>query len=115
MLVQALSNTKDNGGATGMALYKNRGDFLTSSPMPTQDGGDGYGYDLAANAKKNVLLTSSFTGYDNYMRPLGELIKDAAAMKHFGNTMVLWDLKPLKARKVFSVPGAPLEIRWSPN
>jgi methanethiol oxidase len=115
MLVQALSNTKDKGGVTGMALYNNRGEFLSSTAMPRENGGDGYGYDLAANPKKNVMLTSSFTGYDNYMRPIGGLIQDEAAMKRFGNTMVLWDIKPLKARKVFSVPGAPLEIRWSPN
>ena len=115
MLVQALSNTKDKGGVTGMALYNNKGDFIASYPMPTDGGGDGYGYDLAVNPKKNVLLTSSFTGYTNYMRPLGELIKDGEAMKQFGNTMATWDLKTMKPTKVFSVPGAPLEIRWSPK
>ena len=47
------------------------------------------------------------------MMELGALIKDAEAMKHFGNTMALWDLKSMKPRQVFSVPGAPLEIRWS--
>ena len=113
MLVQALSNTKDKGGVTGMALYNNKGDFITSYAMPTDGGGDGYGYDLAVNPKKNVLLTSSFTGAANYMRPFGELTKDAEAMKRFGNTMVLWDLKAMKPKKVFAVPGAPLEIRWS--
>jgi selenium-binding protein 1 len=113
MLVQALSNSKDKGGVTGMALYNNKGDFITSYSMPVENGGDGYGYDLAVNPRKNVLLTSSFTGYDNYMRPLGEVVKDKAAMKRFGNTMVLWDLKAMKPKKVFSVPGAPLEIRWS--
>ena len=115
MLVQGLSNTKDKGGVTGMALYSNKGDFIASYPMPTDGGGDGYGYDLAVNPKKNVLLTSSFTGYANYMRPLGDLIKDAEAMKKFGNTMVAWDLKAMKPKKVFAVPGAPLEIRWSLN
>src|SRR5512145_2010923 len=115
MLVQALSNTKDKGGVTGMALYSNKGDFIASYPMPTDGGGDGYGYDLAVNPKKNVLLTSSFTGHANYMRPLGDLIKDAEAMKKFGNTMVAWDLKAMKPKKVFAVPGAPLEIRWSLN
>jgi selenium-binding protein 1 len=115
MLVQALSNTKDKGGVTGMALYSNKGEFIASYPMPTDNGGDGYGYDLAVNPKKNVLLTSSFTGYTNYMRPLGELVKDGEAMKKFGNTMVAWDLKAMKAKKVFAVPGAPLEIRWSPK
>ena len=115
MLVQALSNTKDKGGRTGMALYNNKGQFIASYAMPTEGGGDGYGYDLAVNPKKNALLTSSFTGYANYMRPLGELIKDGEAMKKFGNTMALWDLKAMKPKKIFSVPGAPLEIRWSLN
>ena len=115
MLVQALSNTKDKGGVTGMAMYSNKGEFIAAYPMPTDNGGDGYGYDLAVNPKKNVLLTSSFTGYDNYMRPLGEVVKDAEAMKKFGNTMVAWDLKAMKPSKVFAVPGAPLEIRWSPK
>lgn len=47
------------------------------------------------------------------MRDLGEVVADAEAMKKFGNTMVLWDLKAMKPKKIFSVPGAPLEIRWS--
>ena len=115
MFVQALSNTKDKGGVTGMVLYNNKGKHLGSYAMPTEGGGDGYGYDLAVNPKKNIMLTSSFTGYANYMRPLGELIKDGEAMKKFGNTMVLWDLKAIKPTKVLAVPGAPLEIRWSLN
>ena len=115
MLVQALSNTKDKSGVTGMALYNNRGEFVASYAMPTDGGGDGYGYDLQVNPKKNVMLTSSFTGYTNYMRSLWELVKDPEAMKRFGNTMVVWDLKAMKPRKVLSVPGAPLEIRWSLN
>jgi len=115
MLVQALSNTKDKGGVTGMVMYNNKGKHLASYAMPTEGGGDGYGYDLAVNPKKNVLLTSSFTGYANYMRPLGELINDGEAMKKFGSTMVLWDLKAIKPTKVLAVPGAPLEIRWSLN
>jgi selenium-binding protein 1 len=115
MLVQALSNNKDKGGVTGMALYNNEGAFIAGYPMPVDKGGDGYGYDLTVNPAKNVLLTSSFTGYENYMRPLGELVKDEAAMKRFGNTMVVWDLKTMKAMQVLPVPGAPLEIRWSPE
>ena len=113
MLVQALSNTKDKGGVTGIGLYNNKGEFIASYPMPTTGGGDGYGYDLAVNPRKNVLLTSSFTGYANYMRPIGELINDKEAMKRFGNTMAVWDLKAMQPKQVFSVPGAPLEIRWS--
>jgi selenium-binding protein 1 len=119
MLVGNLSNNRDSGGVTGLAVYNNKGGFVHEYAMPTGavNGvrGDGYGYDLAIDPRKNVLLTSSFTGRDNYLRDLGALIKDEAAMKHFGNTMVLWDLKAMQPRQVFSVPGAPLEIRWSLN
>jgi selenium-binding protein 1 len=115
MIVQAVSNDKDKGGVTGMAVYNNDGVFIAAYPMPVGNGGDGYAYDLAVNPRKNVMLTSSFTGYANYMRPLGDLIKDEAAMKRFGNTMVAWDLKAMKPRQILSVPGSPLEIRWSLN
>jgi selenium-binding protein 1 len=115
MLVGTLSNTKDRGGVTGMALYSNRGDLLRSIPIPATDGGDGYGYDIGINPRKNVLLTSSFTGWNNYMRDLGEVVNDPEAMKNFGNTMVVWDAKSLQPKKVLQVPGAPLEIRWSLN
>jgi selenium-binding protein 1 len=116
MLIGNLSNTKDNGGVTGMALYNNKGDFVAKYDIPAAlDGaqGDGYGYDLAINPRKNVLLTSSFTGRDNYMRDLGSLVSDAEAMKKFGNTMVVWDAESLKPQQILRVPGAPLEIRWS--
>jgi selenium-binding protein 1 len=113
MLVGALSNTRDQGGVTGLALFNNKGELISKYDIPTDNGGDGYGYDIGINPRKNLLLTSSFTGYDNYMRDLGEVVADAEAMKKFGNTMVLWDLKAMKPKKVLSVPGAPLEIRWS--
>jgi len=117
MLIGNLSNTKDAGGVTGMALYNNKGKLITKYDLPTTKiggvQGDGYGYDVAVNPAKNVILTSSFTGQKNYMRELGELINDAEAMKHFGNTMVVWNLKSMEPSQVLSVPGAPLEIRWS--
>ena len=96
-----------------MALYSNKGDLITTYAMPTTDGGDGYGYDIAINPQKNVLLTSSFTGWNNYMTELGKLVANPEAMKRFGNTMVAWDLKAMKPKRVLAVPGAPLEIRWS--
>ena len=34
-------------------------------------------------------------------------------MKNFGGSMVLWDFHTRQPKKVFSVPGAPLEIRWA--
>jgi methanethiol oxidase len=117
MLIGTLSNSADKGGVTGLALYNNKGDLITRYDMPvTTIGGvkgDGYGYDVAVNPAKNVLLTSSFAGWNNYMRELGDLMKDAAAMKNFGGTMVVWNLKSMQPTQVLSVPGAPLEIRWS--
>jgi methanethiol oxidase len=117
MLVAGLSNTKTKDGQTGMATFNNAGKVIASHTMPTTEiggvKGDGYGYDIAINPGKNMMLTSSFTGHDNYNRPLGEIVKDPEAMKRFGNTMVMWDVKAMKPQQVFSVPGAPLEIRWS--
>jgi methanethiol oxidase len=117
MMVQGLSNTSDKGGKTGIAIFNNKGEFVSKHDMPTGEiggvKGDGYGYDLAINPARNVLLTSSFTGLDNYMRDIGSLIKDGEAMKRFGNTMAVWDLKAMQPKQILSVPGAPLEIRWS--
>ncbi|HEX3848531.1 MAG TPA: selenium-binding protein SBP56-related protein [Steroidobacteraceae bacterium] len=117
VLIGSLSNAADKGGVTGMAVYNNKGGFVAKYDMPTAAiggaKGDGYGYDIAVNPAKNALLTSSFTGWNNYMRPLGEVVKDPEAMKHFGNTMVVWNLKSMKPEQVLAVPGAPLEIRWA--
>ncbi|MBS0232257.1 MAG: selenium-binding protein [Proteobacteria bacterium] len=113
MLIQGLSNNKTHDGVTGLATYTNDGDYVSSIPMPTTNGGDGYGYDIAINPAENLMLTSAFTGWTNYMMDLGKLVKDPEAMKNFGKTMVLWDYKSMEPKKIFSVPGAPLEIRWS--
>lgn len=114
MMIQALSNSKDHGGRTGIAIYSNQGELVSKHDMPGPEmGGDAYGYDIGINPNQNIMLTSSFTGWTNYMMDLGTLVKDAGAMKNFGNTMALWDFKSMKPLKVFSVPGAPLEIRWS--
>ena len=74
---------------------------------------DGYGYDVRVLPRKNVMLTSSFTGWSNYMMDFGKMLKDGEAMKRFGQTVTLWDLHTRKPRQVFKVPGAPLEIRWA--
>ena len=79
---------------------------------------DGYGYDVRALIRKNIMLTSSFTGLvDGYMMDFGQMLQDAEAMKRFGGTMVQWDLHTRQPKKVFSVPGAPLEVRfpWGSN
>ena len=42
MLVQALSNKKDHGGVTGLITYNNAGDLVSTTPMPLDNGGDGW-------------------------------------------------------------------------
>lgn len=121
MLVTGLSNNTDHGGRTAMVEYTNSGKFLKTTWMPTDDNlqgaeksgkyADGYGYDVRALARRNVLVTSSFTGWNNYMMDLGKLMGDGEAMKRFGNTVVIWDLHTRQPKKILDVPGAPLEIR----
>jgi selenium-binding protein 1 len=121
MMVTGLSNDRDHGGRTGMVEYTNAGDYIATHWMPTDDnlqgaikGGkfaDGYGYDVRALPRRNVMITSSFTGWNNYMMNLGKMMADPEAMKRFGNTVVVWDLHTRKPKKVLDVPGAPLEIR----
>jgi selenium-binding protein 1 len=109
MLISALSN-RDGTGKTALVEYSNQGEYVRTTWMPE---GAEYGYDVRVNANLNRMLTSSFTGRTNYMRPLGELIADAEAMKQFGNTVVLWDAHTRQPLQTFTVPGAPLEIRWA--
>jgi methanethiol oxidase len=109
MLIAALSN-RDGGGKTALVEYTNAGEFVRTTWMPE---GAEYGYDVRVNPHLNRMLTSSFTGRDNYMRPMGELLKDAEAMKRFGNTVVVWDYHARKPLQTLAVPGAPLEIRWA--
>jgi len=121
MLVTGLSNDKDHGGRTAMAEYTNAGDYVATYWMPTDEnlGGatksgkfaDGYGYDVRALPRLNVMVTSSFTGWNNYMMDLGKMMADSEAMKRFGNTVVVWNLHTRKPKKIFDVPGAPLEVR----
>jgi selenium-binding protein 1 len=127
MLITGLSNNKDHGGRTALVEYTNAGEYVATHWMPTDDNlrgaeksgrfADGYNYDVRALPRRNVLLTSSFTGWNNYMMDLGKLLADPEAMKRFGNTAVVWDLHSRKPRKVLDVPGAPLEIRcaWGPT
>ncbi len=122
VIIPCLSNDKDRGGRTALVEYTNEGNYIATHWMPTDDNpqgakiekvADGYGYDLRALPRKNVMLSSSFTGWNNYMTDLGKVLSDAEAMKRFGQTMVLWNLHTRQPRQVFHVPGAPLEIRWA--
>jgi selenium-binding protein 1 len=110
MLIPALSNDEDKGGRTAIVEYSNDGEYVRTTWMPDDAP---YGYDARVNAHLNRMLTSSFTGHRNYMRPLAELMGDAEAMKDFGNEVVVWDYHARKPLQVLKVPGAPLEIRWA--
>jgi selenium-binding protein 1 len=127
MMITGLSNNKDHGGRTALVEYTNEGEYVTTHWMPTDDAlqgavktgqhADGYGYDVRVLPRRNVMVTSSFTGWANYMMDFGKMLNDPEAMKRFGNTVVVWNLHTRKPRKIFDVPGAPLEIRcaWGPS
>jgi selenium-binding protein 1 len=127
MLITGLSNDKDHGGRTAMVEYTNDGKYIATHWMPTDDNlngavkagkiADGYGYDVRVLPRRNVMVTSSFTGWNNYMMDFGKMLNDPEAMKRFGSTVVVWDLHSRKPKKIFDVPGAPLEVRcaWGAN
>ncbi len=121
MMINGISNNKDHGGRTALVEYANDGTFVATHWMPTDEnlngakkGGkyaDGYNYDVRVLPRRNLMLTSSFTGWSNYMMDFGKMLSDKEAMKRFGNTVVAWNLHTKKPMKVMDVPGAPLEIR----
>lgn len=122
VLVPCLSNARDHGGQTALVEYTNEGDYIATHWLPTREDprgvagaefADGYGYDARVLPRQNVMLSSSFTGWNNFTRPFGELVQDAEALKRFGGSMVLWNFHTRQPLKVFHVPGAPLEIRWA--
>lgn len=122
VLLPCLSNARDHGGHTALVEYNNDGSYIATHWMPTRDNArgaanaefaDGYGYDARVLPRKNALLTSSFTGWNNYTAEFGKITADPDAMKNFGNTMVMWDFHTRQPKKIFHVPGAPLEIRWA--
>jgi methanethiol oxidase len=110
MLIAALSNAKDKGGRTALVEYNNDGKYIQTLWLPTDAE---YGYDVRVQPRLNRMLTSSFTGWNNYMMDFAKLVADAEAMKRFGNTVVVWDFHARKPIQTLEVPGAPLEIRWA--
>jgi selenium-binding protein 1 len=126
MMITALSNNNDHSGRTALVEYSDDGKHLATHWMPTEadpngakveKAADGYGYDLRALPRRNVMLSSSFTGWSNYMMDFGKMLQDKVAMERFGQTVVQWNLHTRKPTKVLHVPGAPLEIRfaWGPS
>lgn len=126
MIITALSNDRNHGGETALVEYNNDGKYIATHWIPKPDSSmgakiekvaDGYGYDVRVLPRKNIMLTSSFTGWNNYMMDFGKMLQDKEAMKRFGQTVTVWDLHSRKPRKVLHVPGSPLEIRfaWGPR
>ncbi len=123
MLITGLSNNKDHGGRSAQVEYTNEGEWVATHWMPTDDDlrgstkagefADGYNYDARVQPRLNAMLSTSFTGWTNYMMDFGKMLKDEEAMKRFGKTVVLWDLHSRQPKQVFDVPGAPLEVRWA--
>jgi selenium-binding protein 1 len=121
MLITGLSNNRDHGGRSAVVEYTSDGQYVKTYWIPTDDNlqgavktgkiADGYNYDIRAISRLDVMLTSSFTGWSNYMMDFGKMLKDQEAMKRFGNTFVVWRLSDRKPLKIFDMPGAPLEIR----
>lgn len=121
MVITGLSNNKDHGGRTALVEYTNDGEYVATYWMPTDSDlrgaiktgkyADGYNYDVRVQPRLNAMFTSSFTGWSNYMMDFGKMLADKEAMQRFGNTVVQWDLHARQPKKVFDVPGAPLEIR----
>ncbi len=125
MLITGLSNNRDHGGRSALVEYTADGKYVATYWMPTDDNlqgaaktgkyADGYNYDVRAMPRLDVMFTSSFTGWSNYMMDFGKMLKDEQAMKRFGNTFVVWRLSERKPLKIFDIPGAPLEIRCAIN
>ena len=65
MLMQGLSNTDDKGGVTGMAEYNNNGELIP--PTHADHGRRGRLRLRHRINPQELLLTSSFTGWNNYM------------------------------------------------
>lgn len=125
MLITGLSNNRDHSGSTAMVEYNNTGEYIVAHKMPTSKDltgavktgqyANGFGYDVRVLPRKNILINSSFTGWNNYMMDLGKMLATPEAMQEFGNTVVIWNLHTRQPKKIFDVPGSPLEIRcaWS--
>ena len=69
------------------------------------------------NTIKDFAAKTKFAGPHTFYALPGRMMIQALSntKDHGGATMVLWDLQAMEPTKVFDVPGAPLEIRWSLN
>ena len=104
MLITFLS-AADGGLPGGFAEFTNSGDLIRVFKNPPEAP---YQYDAAVKPDVNRLVTSSFTPYRNYKKPLAQW-----DMKDGGNTLLVWDFKNRKILQTLTTDPVPLEVRWS--
>ncbi len=104
MLISFLS-AADGTVPTGLAIFRNDGAFIEKLAMPEDAP---YGYDVAIRPDLNRMVTSSFTSFNNYKKPLAKM-----DFKKFGNDVLIWDYRQRKVHAKLKVGAAPLECRWS--
>ncbi|MEQ9607660.1 MAG: selenium-binding protein SBP56-related protein, partial [Kiloniellaceae bacterium] len=75
VLISGLSNSTDKTGRSALVEYTNDGEYIATHWMPTRENpqgaanaekADGYSYDARVLPRRNVMLSSSFTGWSNY-------------------------------------------------
>jgi selenium-binding protein 1 len=104
MLVSFLSG-KDGSLPAGLAEFTNDGAYVRTFRFT---GDAPYGYDIAIKPDLNRMVTSSFTNYNNFKKPLAEM-----DFKKFGSELMVWDFRERKVLATMKTGGAPLECRWS--
>jgi methanethiol oxidase len=104
MLISFLSS-KTGDLPAGLAEFTNDGKFIRAIPFPE---GSPYGYDVAIRPDLNRMVTSQFTFYNNYKKPLAEM-----DFKKFGDEVLIWDFRERKVLHKLKTDGSPLECRWS--
>lgn len=104
MLISFLSSKKGELPA-GLAEFTNDGKFIRKLSLPKDAP---YGYDIALRPDLNRMVTSSFTYYENYKKPLAKM-----DFKKFGNEILIWDFRKREVLQTLKTGGAPLECRWS--
>jgi selenium-binding protein 1 len=104
MLISFLSSA-DGGLPGGMAEFTNDGQFIRAIRHPRSAP---YAYDLAVKPDLNLMVTSSFTPYRNYSRPLSQW-----NLKDGGNTLLVWDFRERRVLQTLQTGAIPLEVRWA--
>jgi selenium-binding protein 1 len=104
MMIAFLSS-KDGSLPTGLGVFNLKGEFVEKIDFPKDAP---YGYDVAISPKLNRMVTSSFTYFNNYKKPMKQM-----DFKKFGNEILIWDFRTKKMLTKLKTGAAPLECRWS--